>query len=277
VRACVDAWRANGDRIAFVPTMGALHRGHVSLVETGRQSADRVVASIFVNPKQFAAHEDLSTYPRRELEDLSMLAAAECDLAWCPTPDAMYPIGFSTSVTPGAPAEGLEAAARPHFFGGVATVVLKLLNQVRPDIAIFGEKDFQQLLVVRAMARDFDLPMEIRGAPTVREPDGLALSSRNAYLTETERRTASALSQTLFEAAEMLARGARVDEAERRGRSQLAAAGFDRVDYFEVRMAADLGVPGRGPLEIGAPARVLAAALLGRTRLIDNVEAIRRD
>ncbi|MEE2691888.1 MAG: pantoate--beta-alanine ligase [Pseudomonadota bacterium] len=270
LRARVDGWRSTGLTVGFVPTMGALHKGHISLVRHAAKLSDRVVASIFINPKQFAAHEDLATYPRNEAADLEMLAAAGCHLAWCPSPEEMYPAGYQTAVSVEAVAAGLESDSRPHFFGGVATVVCKLLNQVRPTVAVFGEKDYQQLLVIKRMVKDLDMPVQIVGGETVRESDGLAMSSRNAYLNPQERKIAAKLNEVLAALAEKLEAGAPVDETMIEGRTLLGAAGFDRIDYLETRSAADLESVGLGPLKIGAPARVLAAVVVGRTRLIDN-------
>ena len=270
LRARVDGWRSTGLTVGFVPTMGALHKGHLSLVRHAAKLSDRVVASIFVNPRQFAANEDLATYPRNEGADLEMLASAGCHLAWCPTPEEMYPTGYQTAVSVAEVAAGLESESRPHFFGGVATVVCKLLNQVRPTVAVFGEKDYQQLLVIKRMVRDLDMSVQIVGGETVREPDGLAMSSRNAYLTEEERRIASKLNGVLSDLAEKLEKGTSVESAMAQGRGLLEAAGFDRIDYLETRWAADLGAVGLGSLETGAPARILAAVTVGRTRLIDN-------
>lgn len=270
LRARVDGWRSAGKTVGFVPTMGALHKGHLALVRQAGLLADCVVASIFVNPKQFAAHEDLATYPRGEAADLDLLSAAGCHLAYCPTAEEIYPIGFQTAVSLGAVAEGLESAARPHFFGGVATVVLKLLNQVRPSIAVFGEKDFQQLLVVRRMVRDLDLGVEIIGGETVREADGLAMSSRNAYLSPDDRRIAGRLNVVLAELAAKLEAGASISASMQEGRTLLGAAGFAEVDYLVTRSAVDLSDLSEGPIAPGATARILAAVALGRTRLIDN-------
>lgn len=275
LRARVDGWKGSGLSVAFVPTMGALHQGHLALVKQGAKLADRVVASIFINPKQFAAHEDLATYPRSEAADIELLASAGCHLAYAPTPDEMYPPGFQTSVAVAEVSAALEGAARPHFFGGVATVVLKLLNQVRPTCAVFGEKDYQQLLVIRRMARDLDLGVDIIGAPTVREDDGLAMSSRNAYLNPGERQIAGRLNVVLADLAAQLEAGRAIERAMSEGRTMLSAAGFPRIDYLETRSAADLADLGLGSLEIGAPARVLVAVGLGRTRLIDNWPVLR--
>ena len=268
LRATLRGWREAGLSVALTPTMGFLHEGHVSLVRLGKAKADRVVASLFVNPTQFAPSEDFAAYPRDEARDARMLAEAGCDLLYAPGVEAIYPSGFVTTVTVAAVSAPMEGAARPIHFAGVATVVAKLLIQAAPDIAIFGEKDYQQLLVIKRMARDLDLPVEIIGAPTVREPDGLALSSRNVYLTPDERARAPALHRALRQAAERLSGGDGVADAEAKGRATLAAAGFDPVDYFEVRHAEDLARLGPGP--VTGPARVFAAARLGKARLIDN-------
>lgn len=270
LRARVDAWRAAKEKIAFVPTMGALHAGHLSLGKIAAQHGDRVVFSIFVNPKQFAAHEDLGSYPRQEAADLGLLQEMGCDLVYCPPPEEIYPPGYETSVTVGAVGAGLESAARPHFFGGVATVVLKLLNQCRPDVAIFGEKDYQQLLVVKRMVRDFDLPVTIIGGPTVREADGLAMSSRNAYLSADDRLIAGRINGVLKAAAAKIASGTAVAEALAEGRSALLAAGVAQVAYFEARHPETLAELDPGPLSPDAVARLLVAVLVGRTRLLDN-------
>ena len=248
--------------------MGALHEGHLSLVRLARARTDRVVVSLFVNPTQFAAGEDFQTYPRDEARDAALLSQAGCDLLYGPEADEIYPRGFCTAIAVGDIAAPMEGAARPHHFAGVATVVAKLLIQAAPDIAVFGEKDYQQLQVIRRMVRDLDLPVEIVGAPIVRDADGLALSSRNAYLTPAQRRVAPALNVALLQAAKAVGSGGHIAPAEAAGRRALTAAGFDAVDYFEVRRADDLGRLGPGPTDV--PARVLAAARLGKTRLIDN-------
>jgi pantoate--beta-alanine ligase len=254
--------------VALVPTMGALHRGHLSLVRRARRQAERVIVSIFVNPAQFAPHEDLATYPRTWDADLAALADEWVDLVWAPSVQVMYPDGFATRLVPEGPAKaGLEDAFRPHFFSGVATVVAKLFLQCRPDVAIFGEKDFQQLKVITRLARDFDLPLKVVGAPIVREPDGLALSSRNAYLSSTERAAAPVLSRTLKDCASRIAAGAAVEGVLAEGRKVIAAAGF-RVDYLEARNAETLAPLGAGT---GEPVRLLVAATIGKTRLIDNL------
>mgnify|MGYP002778845940 CR=1 FL=1 len=268
LRARVRDWRAQGLRVALVPTMGALHEGHLSLVRLARAQADRVVVSLFVNPRQFAPGEDFETYPRTEADDARLLQAERCDLLYAPGAADMYPAGAATTISVAGVSEPLEGAHRPHFFDGVATVVAKLLIQAAPDVAVFGEKDFQQLQVIRRLVRDLDLPVEVIGAPTARAADGLALSSRNAYLSEAERRIAGRLNVILTEAATAVAAGGVVAVAEARAREALLSAGFDRVDYVEVRAAEDLRRFEGSPK---APARILAAAWLGRTRLIDNL------
>ncbi len=270
LRAAVRAWRRAGERVALVPTMGFLHEGHLSLVRLGKTRAERVVASLFVNPTQFAPSEDFEAYPRDEGRDAGLLASAGCDLLYAPSVAEMYPAGFSTTVAVGGVSAPMDGIARPTHFAGVATIVAKLLTQSAPDVAIFGEKDYQQLLVIRRMAWDLDLPVDILGAPIVRETDGLALSSRNVYLTPTERVVAPTLSQALRAAAEALRAGAAVSDAEAAGLAALTAAGFGPVDYFEVRDAGDLTRLGPGPLG-GGGARVFAAARLGKARLIDNL------
>jgi len=269
LRSVVGEWRRQGLSVAFVPTMGALHEGHLTLVREAGQQADRVVASVFVNPTQFAAHEDLGTYPRREAEDAALLAGAGCHLLFAPTVAEMYPDGFVTSVSVGGPSQGLETDFRPHFFGGVAVVVAKLLNQVQADIAVFGEKDYQQLMVVTRMARDLDIPTRIVGAPTTRDGHGLALSSRNAYLSEAELDIARRLNGVLAEAAIKAADKRPLASVERDAYSELLKAGFERIDYVAVRRADDLAPFSNGVVD--APARILAAAWLGKTRLIDNM------
>jgi pantoate--beta-alanine ligase len=270
LRAAIGGYRAEGCSIALVPTMGALHAGHLALVRLARRRARRVVVSIFVNPAQFAPHEDLTTYPRTLASDLAALAHEKVDLVWAPAVETMYPAGFASRIVPeGAAAAGLEDAFRPHFFAGVATVVGKLLIQCLPDFAIFGEKDFQQLKVVTQLAKDLDIPVKIVGASTVREKDGLALSSRNAYLSPVQRAVAPALYGALKIAAHRIAAGELIARVMADGRAELARAGFS-VDYFEARDAqtlAPVSEPGAGKL------RLLAAAKLGSTRLIDNIKA----
>lgn len=260
LRAAVADWRQSGYGVALVPTMGALHEGHLTLVRTGLTRAARVVVSIFVNPTQFAPHEDLDRYPRDEAGDVAKLAGAGASLVWAPTVDVMYPEGAATRIEVQGAALPLEGEFRPHHFGGVATVCCKLFSAATPDVALFGEKDFQQLAVVRQMVRDLNLPLEIMGVPTVREADGLALSSRNAYLSADERRIAP----LLYKAIEDVAKGADPDHVGER----LLAAGFTKIDYIAVRDAATLA-----PYDAksGRPGRVLAAVWLGKTRLIDNV------
>lgn len=268
LRAAVAEWRRAGLSVALVPTMGALHRGHVRLVEVGLQLADRVVTSIFVNPTQFSPQEDLARYPRDLEGDLAQLRAVGCHAAFVPDAAEMYPTGFSTSVAVAGLTTGLCAERRPHHFGGVATVVTKLLNQARADCAIFGEKDYQQLLVVRRLARDLDTGTEIVGTPIVREPDGLALSSRNRYLDATSRQIAPALQRELSRAARDLEAGAEVAPTLAAARTAILDAGFDEVEYLELRDAADLRPLGVLGSDDG---RLLAAARLGPVRLIDNV------
>ncbi len=267
LRRAVAALRGSGGTIALVPTMGALHAGHMALIREARRHATHVVASIFVNPTQFGPTEDLSTYPRREAEDAEMLEREGCAILWAPDAGTMYPPGHSTTVTLSSVSEGLDGAARPGHFAGVATVVLKLLNQVQPDVALFGEKDYQQLAVIRRLVEDLDLGVEIVAVPTQRDADGLALSSRNAYLTEEERAAARALPRALGEAAQAIVDGMPIAESLGRARARLTAAGFSRIDYFELRDAASLA-----PMDaLDRPARLLAAAVIGRTRLIDNL------
>ena len=271
LRRTVASWRRDDLTVGFVPTMGALHEGHISLVRLALSRADRVVASIFVNPTQFGPNEDLAAYPRDEAGDAARLADAGCHLLFAPSVAEMYPPGMASVVTVSGVSEPLDGQARPGHFAGVATIVAKLLNQARPDVAVFGEKDYQQLQVIRRMAADLDLGVEILGAPTARAPDGLALSSRNAYLTDEERRRAPELAAALTEAIGHLRAGAEVAEVEARAVGRLRAAGFGPVDYVEVRDAVGLARLGPGPLPPGRPARILAAARLGRARLIDNM------
>jgi len=267
LRLRVRTWRSEGRRIGLVPTMGALHAGHTSLVRIAQETCDRVVTSIFVNPTQFAPSEDFSTYPRTFEDDVAQLARADCHLVWAPTAQEMYPEGFATHVAPEGAARGLESDFRPHFFGGVATVCTKLFQQVTPDIAVFGEKDFQQLAVIRQVVHDLDMPLAIVGAPTVRETDGLAMSSRNRYLSAEERRTAPAMHEVVTDVAARVQSGEPIDTACAEAARRLADAGFHKIDYIAVRDARTLGPFDRGR----GPGRVLAAAWLGKTRLIDNV------
>jgi len=268
LRRAIGRFRAAGETVALLPTMGALHAGHLALVRLARRKADRVVVSIFVNPTQFAPHEDLASYPRRFDEDMAALARTGADLVWAPSMAVMYPKGFATRIAPQGPASaGLEDAFRPHFFGGVATVVAKLLIQCLPDAAIFGEKDFQQLRVVKALARDLDIPVKIVAAPIVREKDGLALSSRNVYLSPQERAIAPTLHRVLVDCAAKIKQGRPLGEALADGRAAIERAGF-ALDYLEARHAQTLK-PVTSAKD--GPVRLLVAAKLGKTRLIDNI------
>jgi pantoate--beta-alanine ligase len=264
-RALVDFGAAS---VALVPTMGALHEGHLSLVKHARKRARRVVVSIFVNPTQFAAHEDLGSYPRTWKADIAALAALKVDLVWAPAATVMYPDGFATKVEPaGAAKANLEDKVRPHFFGGVATVCTKLFTQVQPDFAMFGEKDYQQLRVITQVVRDLDLSPTIVGVPTVREKDGLAMSSRNTYLSAEERRTAPVLQRTLKACARRIKAGETIEAVLDVGRKDIRDAGF-ALDYLEARHAQTLA-----PVQSRAdgPIRLLVAAKIGKTRLIDNI------
>ena len=267
LRAAVDALRSDGRPIALVPTMGALHDGHMALVEEARRHGRHVVVSIFVNPRQFGPNEDLDAYPRREAKDAQLLQAAGVAILWAPSVDVMYPAGFATNISVSGISEGLDGAARPGHFDGVATVVTKLFNQVRPDVAIFGEKDYQQLAVIRRFVTDLDLPIEIVGLPTQRAEDGLALSSRNAYLTDEDRKKALALPRALGEAKRQIERGDPVDGALAQAIATLSAHGFGPIDYITLCDATTLEPIHR----LDRPARLLGAAKLGSTRLIDNI------
>ena len=268
LRRATEALRARKASIALVPTMGALHDGHVSLVRLAKRRAQKVIVSIFVNPTQFAPTEDFGSYPRTWKSDVAKLAAEKVDLIWNPDVKAMYPDGFATRILPEGPAvAGLEDRFRPHFFGGVATVVGKLFTQSRPDVAIFGEKDFQQLRVVAQMARDLDLGVRVIGSRTVRERDGLAMSSRNVYLSAEERQTATTLYRAMKESAKRLKAGEDLETAMAPGRDMIEGAGFV-LDYFEARHAETL-TPVASVKD--GPVRILVAAKLGKTRLIDNI------
>jgi pantoate--beta-alanine ligase len=261
------SWREAGELIALVPTMGALHAGHVALVEAAKAEVDRVVVSIFVNPLQFGPNEDLARYPRQESEDARLLDHHGCDLLWLPTADQFYPHGFSTTVSVSGVSERWDGAARPGHFAGVATVVAKLFTAVRPDLAFFGEKDFQQLAVIRRMEADLGLGVAVRGVPTVRDADGLALSSRNAYLSSDERQRALALPRALEQAREAMRGGEPVEAALDDARRKLTEAGFSRIDYVALVDSATLepvGIP-------SGEMRLIAAAVMGTTRLIDNI------
>lgn len=267
MRALTTKWKSAGERVALVPTMGALHDGHLSLVASAKKKSDRVVVSIFVNPTQFAEDEDLSTYPRDEAGDLKKLRALDVDCVWAPQTETMYGANFATKIVPEGAALGLEGAFRPDHFAGVATVCCKLFNQVQADIAMFGEKDYQQLCVIRQLVRDLDLPLKIEAGKTIRAKDGLALSSRNRYLSATARQIAPALAKVLREAAAQAKAGGRISSIETKAARTLIKAGFQSVDYVAVRDGETLG-----PYHANAnrPGRVLAAAWLDQTRLIDN-------
>lgn len=267
LRTRVATWRREGLRIALVPTMGALHEGHLSLIRLALGEADRVCVSLFVNPTQFGPNEDFDRYPRDEAADAAKIAAAGAHLLFAPAAAEVYPPGHLTRVQVPVLGDDLEGAFRPGFFTGVATVVAKLLLMALPDVAVFGAKDYQQLQVIRRMVADLDIPVRILGGETVREADGLALSSRNAYLSPEERRIAPALYAAITTAAGAVAAGADPTDAEATGERTLLAAGFGKVDYLAVRDA-EMLQPWTDPRR---PGRILAAAWLGRTRLIDNV------
>jgi pantoate--beta-alanine ligase len=267
LREIVEGWRGAGERAALVPTMGALHAGHIALVDAAKDEADRVIASIFVNPLQFNDAGDLDRYPRQEARDKALLEEAGCDVLWMPTVEQFYPEGFATTVHVAGVSERWEGAHRPGHFDGVATVVAKLFAAARPDLAIFGEKDFQQLAVIRRLNDDLGLGVEILGLPTVRDEDGLALSSRNALLSLDERKRAVELPHALREAARAIGAGESVAEALDRARARLGEAGFGKVDYVALVDSATLK-----PLETARGAmRLIAAATIGTTRLIDNI------
>jgi pantoate--beta-alanine ligase len=268
LRQAVAAWKSAGMRVAIVPTMGALHEGHLALVRRATDVADKVIVSIFVNPKQFAATEDLSKYPRTEETDVELLDGQDVDIVYAPTPEQIYPEKFSTTVTVAGPAKtGLEDKFRPQFLDGVATVVAKLFIQSNADVALFGEKDFQQLAVVRQMARDLDLAIEVIGVPTVRDEDGMALSSRNRYLSKHERHQSSSIHRSLQQAAEKIRNGTNAQSATRAASRSLMTLGF-KVDYVTARNADTLALPHSAK----EPLRILAAAWIGTTRLIDNIK-----
>ncbi|MEM8796092.1 MAG: pantoate--beta-alanine ligase [Pseudomonadota bacterium] len=272
VRTLVANLRRQGETIALVPTMGALHAGHLALVEEAHKTASKVIVSIFVNPSQFGPGEDFTRYPRTFDTDLAALSPLGVEAVYAPGIDDMYPEGFATEITLKGPALGLETDFRPHFFTGVATVVAKLLLAVLPDKAIFGEKDYQQLLVIRQMVRDLNIPVEIVGAPTIREDDGLALSSRNQYLSSEERAQATTLIESLKACARDIRSGIPISTALDSARSQLEARGFT-VDYVALRNAETLEEVASDSDHAGKPLRLLAAAKLGGTRLIDNIPA----
>jgi pantoate--beta-alanine ligase len=267
LRSYVAKWHSEGSKVAVVPTMGALHEGHLTLVREGFKHADKVVVTIFVNPKQFAAHEDLGKYPRTEESDVEMLATVKADMVFAPDASAMYGNNFATTVHLQGPAlAGLEDKFRPHFFDGVATVVAKLFIQSQADIAMFGEKDYQQLMVVKQMARDLDIPITVVGVPTVRDDDGMAKSSRNRYLSKHERHQATSIIKALESAAEKIRAGADPQNATNAAARSLTTLGF-KVDYVAARNAETLAIP----KSRDEPLRILAAAWLGTTRLIDNI------
>ncbi|MCW3847879.1 pantoate--beta-alanine ligase [Sphingomonas sp. LB-2] len=265
LRQAISAFRDAGERVALVPTMGALHAGHMALVDAAKRAADRVAVSIFVNPTQFGPNEDFAQYPRKEMADSAMLAKAGVDLLWMPPVEVMYPDGLETTVSVSGVSEVLDGAHRPGHFDGVATVVSRLFEQVTPDVALFGEKDWQQLAVIRQMVADLGLKLEIQGVVTQRDDDGLALSSRNAYLMPEDRAKAVALPRALGAAERAIADGGDPEAALAQARETMAAAGFE-IDYVELRDAATLGNP-----IPGKPRRLLAAARIGKTRLIDNI------
>ncbi len=274
LRARVAGWRSAHRRVALVPTMGALHAGHLALVTAARERADRVVASIFVNPRQFGPAEDLDRYPRDEAGDVAKLASVGCDLVYAPTVEVMYPPGFGTRVLIDRLGDGLCGAARPGHFDGVGIVVTKLLTQAQPDLALFGEKDWQQLAIIRRLVADLDLPVEVDGVPIVRDTDGLALSSRNLYLSTEDRQRALALPHAMARAVAAIVAGAPVAATLADARAALTAGGFGKIDYVELVDAATLVPLDR--LDPGAPpARLCAAAIIGTTRLIDNFAVLR--
>ncbi len=268
LRGQVWQWRGHGETIAFIPTMGALHEGHLTLIRLARKKADRVIASIFVNPTQFAPGEDFESYPRAEKRDVSLLQSAGCDMVYIPKDGSMYNAHHATSIKVGGVAEGLETDHRPTFFDGVALVVTKLLNRVAPDYAIFGEKDYQQLATIRRLVADLDMPIKIIGAPIARDMHGLALSSRNQYFDADGLKIARRLNEIMRFCAQQMRDGANVDIAAEQAKSALLAAGFEAIDYIEVRSPNSLTVLEGGVLN--GPARLLIAAHCKGVRLIDN-------
>ena len=267
LRRTIGLWRREGCRVGVVPTMGALHEGHLSLVRAALAKADRIIVTLFVNPKQFNSAADLAAYPRTEKADAANLAPLGAHVLFCPDGEEMYPTGFATTVSVAGVSEGLCGAFRPCHFEGVATIVAKLFLQTGADFAFFGEKDFQQLLVVRRMAADLDIPVEVIGCPTVREEDGLALSSRNVRLSQGERAIAPVLAKELFLAADRIMAGDAIEQVLANARSRILRVGFQTVEYLELRAEEDL----KPLVDVSRPGRLLAAAWLGETRLIDNV------
>jgi pantoate--beta-alanine ligase len=276
LQARVRAWKQAGETVGFVPTMGALHEGHLSLIEKAKEKATRTVASIFVNPAQFAPGEDFDTYPRREAEDVAKLASVNCSAVYLPSVAEMYPEGSVTNVRVESMSDLLDGIYRPHFFYGVATVVARLFLHAQPDVAVFGEKDYQQLQVIRRMVRDLGFPIEIIGGETKRDADGLAQSSRNLYLSPEERCAAGAIFAAMHRASVRLSLGVLPSEALKEAEGHILSAGFRKIDYVTlVDPATLLALPADAPLKEGAVARLLAAAWLGKTRLIDNI-SVRR-
>jgi pantoate--beta-alanine ligase len=268
LRATVSVWKSAGQKVALVPTMGALHRGHIALVEAAKQQAERVLVSIFVNPTQFGPAEDFSHYPRPLADDLAALRSAGADGAWLPTQEIMYPHGFATTITVKGIPDVMDGVFRPGHFDGVATIVAKLLLQVTPDLAFFGEKDYQQLCLIKRLATDLNINTNILGVDAVRESDGLALSSRNAYLSADQRAIAPILHRELTVAAQLIGSGGDIDEVIEAAKATLMKAGFSKIDYVELREGENLSTLEK----FCPPARLLAAAWLGTTRLIDNVK-----
>ncbi|MGE6696229.1 pantoate--beta-alanine ligase [Hyphomonas sp. NPDC076900] len=276
LQARVKAWKQAGETVGFVPTMGALHEGHLSLIEKAKEKATRTVASIFVNPAQFAPGEDFDTYPRREAEDIAKLASVNCTAVYLPSVAEMYPEGSVTNVRVESLSDLLDGIYRPHFFYGVATVVARLFLHAQPDVAVFGEKDYQQLQVIRRMVRDLGFPIEIIGGETKRDADGLAQSSRNLYLSPEERRAAGAIFAAMHRARVRLALGALPAQALKEAEGHILSAGFGKIDYVTLVDPATLqALPGDEPMKEGTAARLLAAAWLGKTRLIDNISVTR--
>lgn len=277
LRAVIKPAKLAGNRIGFVPTMGALHAGHLALLERARQASDFTVVSIFVNPTQFAPNEDFDVYPRHETADIERLKAAGCDVVYLPDATEIYPAGSTTDVRVEGLSDLLDGVYRPHFFYGVTTVVARLFIHVQPDIAVFGEKDYQQLQIIRRMVHDLRFDIGVIGAKTQRETDGLALSSRNAYLSGQDRISANRMSFALHRAASRIAKGANVSEALREGETMIAQAGFSKIDYFTAIDPGTLAPLSDGPVAAGYQGRLLAAAHLGNTRLIDNIGFERSD